>query len=346
MEYYISEIRMNDARALAKVDRLLEKEGIRRDNSLDYICAMYDEEGNIAATGSCYGNTLRCFAVSSGHQGEGLLNQIVTHLIDVQSARGNFHLFLYTKPSAAMFFRDIGFHEIARVENKLVFMENRRNGFSSYLAALAETRQEGNSAAVVMNANPFTRGHQYLAEQAAASCDHLHLFVVSEDKSLVPFSVRKRLVEEGTRHLPNVILHDCGPYIISAATFPGYFLKDEEDIVQGQARLDLTVFRRIAETLNISARWVGEEPVSAVTSVYNRIMQEELPEYGIQCIVVPRLEADGMAISASTVRKCIQDQDYGLLRKLVPDSTYAYLMSEEARDVIAAIRNAEDVVHH
>ena len=70
MDYYISEVYMNDSRRLKQIDALLEKEGIRRDNSLDYICAMYDEDGNIAATGSCYGNTLRCFAVSSDHQSE------------------------------------------------------------------------------------------------------------------------------------------------------------------------------------------------------------------------------------------------------------------------------------
>ena len=346
MDYYISEVYMNDSRRLKQIDALLEKEGIRRDNSLDYICAMYDEDGNIAATGSCYGNTLRCFAVSSDHQGEGLLNQIITHLIDVQASRGNIHLFLYTKPDTAKFFNDLGFHEIARVEGKLVFMENRRNGFASYLKKLAETRKEGTAAAVVMNANPFTLGHQYLVEQAAASCDVLHLFVVSEDKSLVPFRVRKHLVEEGTKHLKNIIIHDCGPYIISSATFPGYFLKDEQSVAEGQARLDLAVFVKIAETLHLSARWVGDEPFSAVTSLYNRIMQEELPKAGIQCCVVPRKETEGSAISASAVRKCIQEDDYETLRHLVPESTLEYLKSAEAEDVIRRIKASENVIHH
>ena len=45
----------------------------------------------------------------------------------------------------------------------------------------------GKRTDIVMNANPFTRGHQYLAEKAAAACDTLHLFIVSEDASLVPF---------------------------------------------------------------------------------------------------------------------------------------------------------------
>ena len=142
-EYSISQVYPTDRRTLAQVDALLEQEGIRRDGNLDYICAMFDEEGDVIGTGSCFGNTLRCFAVSSAHQGEGLLNQIVTHLIEMQCARGNLHLFLYTKVKSAKFFGDLGFYEIARVEDMLVFMENRRDGFSSYLRRLEKTKTAG-----------------------------------------------------------------------------------------------------------------------------------------------------------------------------------------------------------
>ena len=245
MAYTISQVYPGDQRALATVDALLKEEGIERDGNLDYIAAMYDEDYNIIATGSCFLNTLRCFAVSHAHQGEGLLNQIITHLIEVQYERGNLHLFLYTKTTSAKFFGDLGFYEIARVDGTLVFMENRRDGFKSYLRRLEKTRIDGKSGALVMNANPFTLGHQYLVEQAAAACETLHLFIVSEDASLIPFSVRKKLVAEGTAHLPNVVLHDSGPYIISSATFPSYFLKDKEAVICGQARLDIEVFKRI-----------------------------------------------------------------------------------------------------
>ena len=232
-ETYISQVAENDRRGLAMVDELLAREGIRRDRNLDYICAMFDENGQVIATGSCLGNTLRCFAVSGTHQGEGLLNQVVTHLIGYQASRGYLHLFLYTKPDTARFFADLGFHEIARVDGKLVFMENRRDGFSAYLRQLETTRRNGVSAAVVMNANPFTLGHRYLVEKAASSCDTLHLFIVSEDRSFFPFSVRRKLVELGTANIPQVVLHDCGSYMISSATFPGYFLKDETDVIEG-----------------------------------------------------------------------------------------------------------------
>ena len=75
-EFAISQIYPTDRRSLLQIDSLLKQEGIKRDSNLDYICAMYDEEHQIVATGSCFANTLRCFAVSSSHQGEGLFNQI------------------------------------------------------------------------------------------------------------------------------------------------------------------------------------------------------------------------------------------------------------------------------
>ena len=124
-DYIISQIYPSYILANKQIDELLLAEGIRRDANLDYTCGMYDDEMNIIATGSCFGNTLRCMAVSSAHQGEGLMNQIVTHLISVQFERGNTHLFLYTKCNSAKFFGDLGFYEIARIDGQIVFMENR-----------------------------------------------------------------------------------------------------------------------------------------------------------------------------------------------------------------------------
>lgn len=345
MAYSITEVK--SAMEMRLVEGLLKQEGIQRDGNLDYTCAIYDEDYNAIATGSCFGNTLRCFAVDSSHQGEGLLNQVISHLIEVQLERGNLHLFLYTKPESAKFFGDLGFHEIARVENKVVFMENRRTGFPNYLKALGRKKAEGEKiAALVMNANPFTLGHQYLVEKAAAENDVLHLFIVSEDASLVPFAVRKKLVMEGTKHLKNIVYHDSGPYIISSATFPSYFLKDEANIIESHARLDLAVFQRIAAELGINRRYVGEEPHSQVTGIYNEVMKSELPKSGVECVIVPRKKSDDKVISASTVRQCIQRGDFDALAGLVPASTYQYFTSKEAKPVIDAIRKAGNVVHY
>ena len=347
-DYSISKVYPSDKRANSQVEKLLLAEGIRRDKNLDYTCAAYDEDYNIVATGSCFGNTLRCMAVSHLHQGEGLMNEIVTHLVQHEHEAGINHLFMYTKCNSAKFFGDLGFYEIVRIEDQVVFMENRRSGFSDYLADLAQTKREGERvAALVLNANPFTLGHQYLVEKASRENDVLHLFIVSEDASLVPFPVRKKLVIDGTAHFKNIVYHDTGPYIISSATFPSYFQKDDEAVIQSHANLDLEVFVKIAQVLAINARYVGEEPKSLVTGIYNRIMSEKLPEHGIRCVIVPRkTEASGEVISASNVRQAIKEGRLESIKGLVPESTYSFFSSPEAEEVIRKIRGTDNVIHY
>lgn len=346
-EYTVSKVYPSDKRSNSQIEKLLLAEGIRRDKNLDYTCAVYDEDYDVIATGSCFGNTLRCMAVSHEHQGEGLMNQVVSHLVQYEYERGINNLFLYTKCSSAKFFGDLGFYEIVRVNNQVVFMENRRTGFSDYLSDLSKTKRGGeNIAALVLNANPFTLGHKFLVEKAAGENDILHVFIVSEDASLVPFDVRKRLVIAGTSHLHNLIYHDTGPYIISGATFPSYFQKDDEAVIESHANLDLEIFVRIAEALGINARYVGEEPKSLVTGIYNRIMSAKLPEHGIRCVIVPRKTEGGRVISASDVRQAIKEGRLEEIRGLVPETTYEYFASDEGEKVIERIRGTENVIHY
>ena len=343
----VSEILAADRQSNLQVDALLEQEGIRRDGNLDYTCGIFDDDWNLIATGSCFHNTIRCLAVSSQHQGEGLLNQVISHLMDVQMSRGNSHLFLYTKPSSAKFMSDLGFYEVARVSGTLVFMENRRDGFARYCSNLMQTQQVGRRiAGIVMNANPFTNGHLHLVEQAARENDIVHLFVLSEEAGPIPFSVRRRLVQQGVAHLNNVICHDSGPYLISSATFPSYFLKDSDAAICAQAELDLLVFGKIAEALNIQRRYVGQEHSSHVTALYNETMLRKLPGMGIDCIEIPRLTQGEAAISASTVRQAIHDGRIEDIKAWVPVSTYEFFRSEQGQAVCAAIQRETHVIHY
>ena len=136
-------------------------------------------------------------------------------------------------------FLEFGFYEISHTED-ILLMENKRDGIDSFVASLA--RGQGSQGAVVANCNPFTLGHQYLIEQAAKACDTLHLFVLSEDASLFPADVRMELVKKGTAHLPNVLVHPTSDYLISSATFPTYFLKEEQIEKGAGGQLDLVVF--------------------------------------------------------------------------------------------------------
>lgn len=347
MSWTVSKIFTGDQNGHQQVCQLLSDQGIEKDRNLDYTCGIFDQEGNLIATGSCFGNTLRCLAVNQEFQGQGLLNLIITHLINYQIERGHHHIFLYSKPEAASFFSDLGFYEIARNDGQIVFFENKKDGFSTYLKNLEPHQGPANHvAALVVNANPFTLGHQYLIEKAASQNDVLHLFVVSEDRSLVPFDVRKNLVIAGTAHLNNIIYHDSGSYMISQATFPSYFLKDSEAVILGQAMLDVQIFTAIAKNLGITKRYMGEEPTSLVTNLYNQVMLERLPQAGISCQVIPRKEVAGKPISASTVRQAIKDGDFASLAHLVPATTLAFFESPQAQPIIRKIKKEANVIHY
>jgi [citrate (pro-3S)-lyase] ligase len=180
---------------------------------------------------------------------------------------------------------------------------------------------------IVMNCNPFTLGHRYLIESAAAKVDFLLVFVVSEDKSIFPFNDRFKLVDLGTSDLPNVGVIESGKFIISTKTFTEYFNKERlQDIVVDSSE-DVTIFaQEIAPAAHISVRFVGTEPLDNVTSQYNRTLERILPEYGIEFEEIPRKENDGAPISASRVRNLLEERNFDEISKLVPKTTLEYIM--------------------
>ena len=350
--YQISEIHPLDKRSQKQFDILLQNAGIRRDKNLDYIAGLYKDDYNLLAAGACFANTLRCLAVDGSRRGDGLLPSIVTHLIDHQVSRGNTHLFLYTKCDNADIFAALGFYEITRVENDVLLMENRKQGFSRFLENIRSQKarqidkEQGKIAALVMNCNPFTLGHLHLIEQAASQNDLVYLFAVTEDASFFPFADRFKLIKEGCAGFSNVILHQTESYMVSSAVFPSYFLKDELAAIEAQAKLDVAIFTQIAAAAGISRRYVGDEPFSAVTGKYNDIMRDKLPLAGIECIVLPRKEHNNVPISASLVRKLLHDGRVEDTKVLVPETTYRYFFSQSGLDVISKIQDSKDVIHY
>ena len=346
MNRSVSEITPGDKRGQMQFDNLLERAGMKRDRNLDYIAGIYDEDYTLIASGACFGNALRCLAVDERYQGEGLMAPVVTHLVEYQMSRGKRHLFLHTKCTNSAIFSSLGFYEVARVENEVLLMESVKNSFSNFLTELGGHNNPGRTAAIVVNCNPFTLGHRYLVERTAAENDTVHLFVVSEDLSLFPFADRYRLVKEGCADLQNVILHTTGSYMISSSVFPSYFLKDEAAVIEVQAKLDIAIFRQIAQAVGAQARYVGEEPFSLVTGIYNNIMLKQLPLWGIRCKVIPRKEQDSAPISASRVRSLLKEGRIEECKELVPPTTYHYFFSENGKRVIKEIQQTEDVVHY
>lgn len=188
--------------------------------------------------------------------------------------------------------------------------------------------------AIVMNCNPFTLGHRYLIETCAEKCDMLIVFVVQEDKSFFPFEDRIRLVKEGCGDLENVCVVGSGKFVLSSLTFSEYFNKSElQDRVVDSSE-DVTLFaNEIAPAANIRVRFVGTEPLDTVTNQYNRTLEAILSRHGIGFEEIPRLEKDGNVISASRVRRLLEDKNWELIWELVPDTTFSYLTEEYQKEL-------------
>jgi len=310
---------------------LLRKTGLTPDSPAETTILIWEED-DLIATGSRDGNLLKYIAVDPAHQGEDLTASLLTQLRQDAFIHGIQHLFLYTKPANRYLFQGLFFSPVAQTRDVLL-MEDRRDGLASFLKQLPRFPEAETIGAAVMHCNPFTRGHRYLIETAAAECDRLIVFVLSEDRGMFSAADRIALVRAGTADLANVTVLPTGPYLISAATFPTYFLKSGADSNAIQCQLDVEIFAgHIAPAMNITRRYVGTEPLSPVTNAYNRILLAELPPRGIEVREIPRVECGDAPISASRVRQLLQEGALEELQALVPPTTWQYLSNKYQKE--------------
>lgn len=336
----VEKVNLKNEKSVEEVRSFLKSFNLDLDSDVDYTVVITERE-EIKATCSKAKSVFKCFAISEELRGEGVTATLINALNDKLFAEGMYHNFIFTKPENLEIFQGVGYKEVASV-NKVVLLENGVYNIESYLNKLGkkyDILQGKQRAAMVVNCNPLTLGHLYLIEEAAKKCEELLVFVVEENKSLFPFEVRFKLVKEGTSHLHNVKVIEGGEYIISSATFPSYFLRRKDDILEGYTSLDATIFgKHFGKKFSINKRFVGNEPYCEVTSAYNKALKQVLPRYGIEVIEVYRKEEKGLPISASRVRQLIKEDSLEEIRKIVPKVTYDFLLSEEGKVVMEKIK--------
>lgn len=177
--------------------------------------------------------------------------------------------------------------------------------------------------AIVMNCNPFTLGHLYLVKEALKIIDYLYIFIVEEDKSYFTFKDRLALAKTICREYSNVTVIPSSRFIISTLTFPEYFFKEELKEVEIDPSKDIKLFaEQIAPILDISYRFVGEEPIDKVTAQYNIFLKDILKQYNINVIEIPRKCIGETYISASKVRELIEHRELNEIKNYVPLATY------------------------
>ncbi|MBC8014169.1 MAG: [citrate (pro-3S)-lyase] ligase [Sporomusaceae bacterium] len=340
-EYQIEILNQKNAKAIGEVRDFLAGFDLSFDDVVEYTINLR-LDGKLVGTGSFQGEVLRNIAVDESIQGAGLTAKILSELMQEQARRGRLHYFIFTKPSKAYLFEGLGFVEIARAEPYVALLEMGIGSVATYCESIrkATAHLTGNFAAIVVNCNPFTKGHQALIRQASKENEAVIVFVVSEDRSLFPFEDRFKLVKEGVADLANVAVVPTGKYMVSAATFPTYFTRNA-DKAAAQAALDITLFaKKIAPSLGIKARYIGEEPYCPVTNAYNDAMLAIFPQHGIKIKVIERVQVEGEIISASKVREMIRQDDWEAIKKFVPENTYHYLRSAKNKNILEKIHSS------
>lgn len=355
--HYISEAPLSLNSVRRRVEAFLAANGLRLAPLDRYVVVTRDEDGNeILAGGGLDGNVIKCVAVSESARSEGLMNILVSRLIVIVREEGRDSVKAFTKPENEGIFKSLGFGLLASAP-KAILMENGRGGLPEYKKYLASLARPGRNGAIVMNANPFTKGHRYLVEQAASQVDNLYVIVVKEDRSRFPYVERKAMIEAGCAGLDNVIVCEGSDYAISAATFPTYFLKKLDDATDTQIALDLDLFvNHIAKPLGVTVRFAGSEPEDALTRRYNELMAEILPGTSvavvrqahqpdselvkgsalrqarrpIDFIEIPRLEQNGKPISATSLRRALDKGNLKEAMEYIPKSTVPYLVADLA----------------
>ena len=158
-------------------ENLLEASNLSTQEQTDYTVGIYKGD-DLVATGSYAGNVIKCVAVHSDYQSENFLTDIVVHLMDQLRSNGSNHYFVYTCPKNSVYFKSLGFNKIVETSN-VTFMEFGHPNFEDYLSMLSNHKKEGNNGAVVMNANPITKGHLHLIEEIAKRSDYVYEFVLN-----------------------------------------------------------------------------------------------------------------------------------------------------------------------
>jgi len=317
-------------------------------------CTMivYTLSGELVGTGSHKGRILKYIAVAPKYRDTTAFALIVTFFTEKLLSIYK-HTFVFTRPENSIRFRGLGYSEIACAPPLFCVLEF---GFESiltyqtYLNQIKQTTQTDNIASIVVNCNPFTNGHLYLIEKASQESELVYLFVVEENHSVFPFHIRWNLIEQGIKHLKNVIMVKGGMYIVSGSIFPSYFLKNEtvSAVMEKQAELDVTIFANyIVPKLDIKKRYVGNEVYCKTTAAYNRAMHKILPDKGVKMIEIERktngqnTAGEPNYISASKIRQALKMNQNELIKDFLPASTFEFLTSIEGNEIIGKIMKSD-----
>ncbi|MBR5634579.1 MAG: GNAT family N-acetyltransferase, partial [Prevotella sp.] len=210
-EYEIQAVPLAMSLWKRKVEQFLEANQLRLDDLDYYAVVTRPDHDEILAGGGLQGDIIKCVAVGEALRDEHISNRLISHLISEAAQRGHQSVKVFTKPQNRQIFESLGFRVVG--EAPLAILMENGQGIERYKGYLQKISDKilcsppsqggagGGSGIIVMNANPFTRGHLYMIEQAARQVERLFVIPVKEDKSQFSYAERKAMIEAACQNL-------------------------------------------------------------------------------------------------------------------------------------------------
>ncbi len=335
-QFFPVELDLSNPDHIVKLKLFLE----RFDLKMDTVDAAFViiEDYKIIASCCKLKNVFKMIAVDQDYQHNNLVALLLSEVNYLAFQQGYTHTFTFTPIVSQPIFKSLGYTLVAQT-SEVALLEKGVMLINDVIALINKTYdcQQTNNGAIIINGNPFSLGHQYLIETASQQVERLFVFVVEEDASFFSFEERIELIKLGTQHLDNVVVLPSTQYIISQATFPNYFVRDKDHGFDMYATLDATLFGTWFSKLNITVRFVGEEPLDPMTDAYNQTMLNILPHFNIKLEIIKRKKNKFGIISASRIRTLLKYQDWETLEAYVPKTTFDYIKNNQ--DIVEKMKH-------
>lgn len=337
--FFSDELNLNNEKEVKEIVEFLDGFNIKYE--IPDKTFIIRDKGEIIGTGSVGGNILKYFFLKEEYKGEGLLNILYNDLLNHLLENGFDSFFVFTTPNNKIIFKSMGLNEVSSTDRVALF----EGGFYNYNRWIEKTKslipnKEGCRAAIVVNCNPMTLGHKYLIEKALEKVQQLLIFVVEEDKSIFPFKDRFNIIKEELKNDNRITVIKGGPYIISQATFPTYFIKKKDEMLDIYTEIDGKIFGdKIAKDLEIDIRFFGSEPKDLVTLAYNNTLKRILGDNDIKVEIIERKKLEKNIVSASYVRELLSNDNKKEAYKYLPKATIEYLESDNGKEIIEKLKS-------
>ncbi|ATZ17636.1 GNAT family N-acetyltransferase [Mesoplasma melaleucae] len=280
-------------------------------------------------------NIIKNIAVDDSQKGLGLFNQLLSEIKKQIIIENYNNTFVITKKCNKKFFEDINFKKIYE-NDKIAFLAENIDEYNNYKKFVNNSKFCKKTGVILLNANPLTKGHQFLIEESRKENDLTVLIPVIDDSSFFTTKERLEILSANYQNSKDIKIFEGTQFLISKKLFPSYFIKSDEDVITEESEMNAWLFKDIfseqVKSGNTITRYLGSEPFSKTTNKYNEFIQHlyEKDALKIKVKIVERYtNKNNDIISASKVRKLIYDEQIDKLKDFVSDETFKLITKDE-----------------